>query len=116
MFRMALLFIALVVSGCGKTGTQEKHPTKGGAWQFCELAVKNRLKAPASADFSGVSETTVTEQRVTQMEGGDRKVIYQVSGWVDAQNSYGATIRNSYICEVEGRTGTSWKVLSLIID
>lgn len=49
----------------------------------CKNAIKSTLKAPASAQFSNFEK----------IENGD--FWYDV----DAQNSYGALIRSSYVCE-----------------
>jgi hypothetical protein len=55
--------------------------------QLCEEgAIKPSLKAPSTAIFSGSETTTVANG------------IYSVRGNVDAQNSYGAMLRNKYSC------------------
>lgn len=56
------------------------------AMTVAEDAVKSKLKSPSTAKFSPKNETTITRD-------GD---IWIVSGWVDAKNSYNATIRNNY--------------------
>lgn len=72
---------------------------KYSAATFCETeGVRQRLKAPSTARF--VTE----EQRIstTQALG-----IVRIVGAVDAQNGFGAMIRNRYACEVT-RSGSSW--------
>ena len=54
---------------------------------FAENAVEERLKSPSTAEFSPPDETNV--EKVDDD-------TYIVTGWVDAQNSFGATIRNYY--------------------
>lgn len=56
------------------------------AVEACEEDVRARLKAPSTAEF-------VDDPRV--VEGADG---YQVTGQVDAQNGFGAMIRNTYTC------------------
>ena len=51
-----------------------------------------KLKAPSTAKFAGSGETTRTD-----LGGG----LYRVVSWVDAQNSFGAMIRQRFICEVK---------------
>jgi len=63
--------------------------------QCVELQV---LKAPASAVFPSFDEMVVN----------GRDGHYSVSGFVDSQNSYGATIRSNYTYNVE-KTETGWK-------
>ena len=66
----------------------------GTCWALATESVKNSLKSPSTAEFpfsynsSGVSITKT----------GD---IYTVKGWVDAQNSFGATIRNDFIVKMK---------------
>lgn len=49
-------------------------------------AVLDKLKSPSTAKFSPSSETTVKQS--------DNEWI--VKGWVESENSFGATLRNSY--------------------
>lgn len=58
----------------------------------CERAVKAQLKSPASAEFGS-----------TSVSGSGAK--YTVAGTVDAENSFGALMRNSFVCEVEVEGG-----------
>lgn len=60
----------------------------------CRDWVKDRLKSPGSADFSG--------EAVSQ----DGKT-YVVTGAVDSDNSFGAAIRNHYRCEATHDDGRS---------
>jgi hypothetical protein len=59
----------------------------------CEKAVAENLKAPATAKFS------------SQAGGGNP--IWTVTGYVDAENSFGALIRSAYACEVTITGGSS---------
>lgn len=52
----------------------------------CEAAIKDRLKAPSTAEF----QSTAT--------GGG---TWTVTGTVDAENSFGAMMRSSYQCTVK---------------
>ena len=54
----------------------------------CAVAVvKNRLKSPSTADFCSYPEATITDL------GNNR---YKIQGYVDAQNSFGATVRSKF--------------------
>ena len=53
---------------------------------IAEKEVKKQLKSPSTAKFCKTSEYTVTVN----------KNKWTVSGWVDAQNSFGATLRNTF--------------------
>lgn len=56
----------------------------------CEQAVKDRLKAPATAK--------ITKDADAVWNGS----AWRYTGAVDAQNSFGATLRNRFACEVSG--------------
>ena len=63
------------------------------------------LKAPATAVFAGLNETTAAE------ENG----VYTVAGWVDAQNSYAAMIRTPFTMIVSKKDGV-WQTGSTFIS
>jgi hypothetical protein len=69
----------------------------------CRGWVKGQLKAPSGADFSGES--------VTPNGGGQ----YTVTGYVDAQNSFGAKIRAPFTC-VATYSGESTRLVSVQVD
>jgi hypothetical protein len=62
-------------------------------------AITKQLKAPATADFSGFTDTQVAHLK----DGGPNKWI--VKGYVDAQNSFGAKLRNNYQVVIEFEEG-----------
>lgn len=57
--------------------------------EACRNKVKTQLKAPATARFS--------EESVGRQPTGD---LYEVHGLVDAQNGFGALLRERYTCTV----------------
>ena len=59
---------------------------KSSAEITCEKLVTNRLKSPATADFTGVTTYKDTV--------GD----YITKGNVDSENSFGANIRTTFLC------------------
>ena len=85
--RMRQILVALVVSACA-------HPAETG----CRDAVLRRLRAPATAEFPSPSEM---ERRFDE---------WIVHGEVDAQNGFGAMIRQRYECAVERRSGRRWAI------
>jgi hypothetical protein len=62
---------------------------------MAEFAVKRSLKAPATAEFSGYRDTTYYKET-----GMDGKEYHVVTGYVDAENSFGAKLRNSYFVKL----------------
>lgn len=57
---------------------------------IAEKVVSEQLKSPSTAKFSKTSECTISVDGNT----------WTVSGWVDAQNSFGATLRNNYTVKI----------------
>lgn len=101
---MTVLAAALLgLTACGSSA-----PADGiEATIMCERFVKQRLKSPGSAEFSGASETTVTTI------SGKAPWKYQVSGHVDSQNSFGAKLRNTYGCTASTTDGETWTLDNL---
>lgn len=69
--------------------------------------VKERLKAPKSAEFPGIFDGRA--DHVTYL--GNQK--YRIASYVDAQNSFGATIRNNFVGEIEQTSEDNWRHISL---
>lgn len=80
----------------------DSKPTPGsdklGAFLASQDFVKRELRAPSTAKFSDFDEARVSST------GGDS---YTVAGWVDAQNGFGAMIRNDFVCKLH-KVGDTW--------
>lgn len=63
---------------------------KSDAWIAATDVVESKLKSPSTADFCRSSDATITRSGNT----------WTISGYVDAQNSFGATIRNNFTVKV----------------
>lgn len=117
MNKLIYVFVSVVMSfviiGCGKSGPVEPSDTY--AFIQCQNFVKQRLKSPSTAEFSSWGDSNVSQLKYTR-KGGKTEVKYRVSGFVDAQNSFGANIRNYYSCNVTGETGGRWLLDDISID
>jgi hypothetical protein len=104
-------FIALLAlfAGCGALMSSEDSDETGAqpgqARNACHDFVSDQLKSPGSADFEGVLDAKITGSGST----------YTVRGWVDSDNSFGASVRTSYVCVVSG-ANSSWRLQSLATD
>lgn len=67
---------------------------------LCRDATKAKLKSPSTARFPGGERVEQTGK------------VWRVFGQVDAQNSFGATLRIDYRC-VANRDGDGWSVYSI---
>lgn len=84
----------------------QKSPGGGGAADqklisTCRDGVKARLKAPSTAQFSQESIAGMTETR------------WKVSGVVDAQNGFGAMLRQRYSCQADKDGAGGWTVYNV---
>lgn len=69
-------------------------------------AVKDSLKSPSTAEFCKYTEMTATNL------GGNK---WEITGWVDAQNSFGATIRDNWTVTLT-LTSSGFKDATVTID
>lgn len=73
------------------------------AWVMAQSFVEDRLKSPSTAKFPQHSDETVVPLGNGQ---------FLVSGYVDAQNSFGATVRSDFTCTLQ-QNGENWKLLDI---
>lgn len=85
------------------TGEESDEITSIDAQAACEEFILDRLKSPSSADFG-----SATSSRATTAAGE----VFVVTGAVDADNAFGASIRNRYVCEVVYSDGR-WRLHDL---
>lgn len=90
----ALAVVAAVVTGSGPDSPDA--PTALEARNQCQEWAKERLKSPSTADFSGVTEESTGEGSWT------------ISGDVDSENGFGASIRSTWTCNIR-LDGDTWR-------
>jgi hypothetical protein len=97
-----LVICALLGAGAVALTSSGTETGSGGAVmaeRACKDFVKDRLKSPSSADFSATSSAgtgTVT-----------------VTGVVDSDNSFGASLRSTYTCTVVDQGSAGWHLQNL---
>lgn len=79
---IVVAIVAGIINGIFDLGGGEAE-----AKLMAETFVRKQLKSPSTADFPSTNEYTATE-----IEDD----VWRVSGYVDAQNSFGATIRTRW--------------------
>jgi hypothetical protein len=89
----AIIFFMAVIGSLANQGNNNQ-PTGTGAELICEQFVTDRLKAPSTAKFQDTFE-----QSVNSITGQTN--AFEVNGYVDAQNSFGAMLRTYYTCDVK---------------
>ncbi len=78
------------------------------AYVMTQQFVEERLKAPGSAEWPGVSY----RDAVTHL--GDQR--YRTSTYVDSQNSFGAMLRTHFVAEVEQTSEDKWRLVSFEVQ
>jgi hypothetical protein len=83
---------------------------------MCQSYVTNQLKAPSTAKFE-----SSLDERHYKLTGYDK--AWKIEGYVDAQNSFGAVIRNYYTCEIkyiyvsdDWADPRNWTLINLIFN
>lgn len=108
---VAVIFLLLVLCSGPKPAartTATATPDAGDpleACGWCQVEVKEELKAPASAKFPSCNRASIYKVA----EG-----VYNVKSYVDAQNSFGAMIRTDYVCQVRYRSDHLWTLQNLV--
>jgi hypothetical protein len=83
-------------------------PDKADAYIAAKQFVERSLKAPSTADFASLSESLVSNT-----DG----FTWEVQGYVDSQNAFGAMIRTKYKAKVfVDRQTKEWGLLDLQIE
>ena len=86
---------------------REKRSKRIEAFTVSKDFVEKQLKCPSTSDFPWYDDSFVTE-----LDNGS----YRVSAYVDAQNSFGAMIRNKYYCIVYPIREGQWRLISIFIS
>lgn len=100
----AVMFLVITRPGC-KPGAPGPNGDKIAAIVTAKHAVEMSLKAPATARFHHELAESTNDGR------------WVVTGQVDAQNSFGALLRKSYVCTLQyNQQDDTYGIESLTID
>lgn len=80
------------------------------ARMYAKHFVEKSLKSPSTAKWSSYGETGVAI--MTDEQGNKIKDRWHVSGYVDAQNSFGAMIRQKWYVAMQ-KSGDTWHLLDM---
>lgn len=78
------------------------------AWVIAQQFVKQQLKSPGTASFGSLMGDTQSYDKQCDDLG---QKTYSCHGWVDAQNSFGATIRNNWTITVTYVGDGNWRAV-----
>jgi len=96
------IVIALLVIGL-KVLMRPDAGSSVNAWLMAQEFVTDRLKSPSTATFGWQK----AEDCVTELGGGE----FKVRGWVDAQNSFGATLRSDFSLTLRYTGSGKWEIV-----
>lgn len=82
---------------------EQEHQDVLAAFVYSQQYVKEKLKSPSTAQFAGIGESHI--QKIDQE-------TYKITSFVDAQNSFGATLRTNYVIIMK-KNGSIWGVEKL---
>lgn len=105
MIKRLLWVVSLTLTGCEQPPSTE--PSIAGAYEECKAMALQVLKAPATAEFASLDDIEAVGLDLTEPDGPTKKE-YKILGYVDAQNSFGAKLRNKFSCDVTGWSGNVW--------
>jgi hypothetical protein len=77
--------------------TNPGDSTRATAIEKCESAVKDQLKSPGSAKFSGVGNG---EHAGEEPNSNTSYTLFELQGNVDSENEFGASLRSTWTCQV----------------
>lgn len=92
-------FIGLISSG------SDYDPLESNVWSLAIRGVLDKLKAPSTAEFCDREDATIRKSGS----------VWTVEGYVDAQNDFGATIRNKFTVIVVENSEDNFSVSSVSI-
>lgn len=102
----AALLVFILVGLFYPTG-ERNDDTAISACVMAESFVKDRLRAPATADFSSCSDGSA-------VKAGD---TWTVRGYVDSENGFGAKIRSQFLVKMTHQPGNdNWRATQVTID
>lgn len=103
--KASVALVALLMVGAVAVNYEPRlgADTAAGAYVACEDAVRERLKAPATAQFPDFREAFVRDLD---------KGVWQVMAHVDAENGFGALLRSDWTCRVLAASGR-WNIQNL---
>ena len=92
-------------SSSSKSDSDSYGHDKFDAFVAAKSVVKDNLKSPSTAKFCSTNDAAITRSGNT----------WTISGWVDAQNSFGATLRNNFTVKITFTSSNRYTINSCSI-
>ena len=91
-----VILLSIVLLGCGSSASEEAS-----VWEATKDCVSQGLKSPSTAKFPNYDEATITK---TNTDNSAIKGQWHVESYVDAENSFGATLRQNFSIDIVRHT------------
>lgn len=106
--------IAFAFHSCLGNSSSKEEDNTSMVITIAQEAVKKQLKAPSTAKFPWGSDEYNIKEVASNDDGFNE---YYISGYVDAENSFGAKIRTRFIVNLElSENGENYKILDVKLD
>jgi hypothetical protein len=112
MIKRLIWVVSIALTACGQPPSTE--PSIAGAYEECKAMALQVLKAPATAEFASLDDIEAVGMDISAPDGPTKKE-FKILGYVDAQNSFGAKLRNQFSCNITGWSGNVWVIDSFKI-
>jgi hypothetical protein len=96
-----------------ETAKSQKDRDAVEAVMYAKIYVQNSLKAPSTASFQNILDFAVAPAK--DKKGKELKDVWEVSGYVDAQNSFGAMLRNKFYVKLVKMDDGKWIPTEIIV-
>lgn len=103
---LLIVIIGVIAGNCSGSSSSSSNPEIT-AYYCSQEVVKEKLKAPSTAKFPPYSSSFVKDN-------GNSK--YTVHAYVDAQNSFGATVRTYYTVNITLKSNGYYSYSSVVFD
>ncbi|MCK5772013.1 hypothetical protein [Algiphilus sp.] len=101
---MTAALLCSILVACGESEPWHERDNSVKAYMVMQGYVERRLRSPSTADFPLINKV-----RVERLE----EHHYRITGYVDAQNGFGATVRHEYRGMVQQGGDDLWRLVKL---
>jgi hypothetical protein len=85
------------------------HADSIDAWLMAKTFVERNLKSPSTASYGSVFGGDYQDPKRCVTYLGENR--FEVKGWVDSQNGFGATLRADFILTIKDRRDGTWELI-----
>lgn len=90
---LTLTALTITTAACSPTTEEINGMTADEAIEKCQNRITDKLTSPSSAVFPDKAELEI------QRKGSDEE-YWQIRGYVDSDNKFGASLRSDWYCQV----------------